>query len=687
MCGIAGAFAAGARVESETPSGEDRAVLAHRGPDHFGSWREQGVALLHWRLAIIDLTPAGNQPMRSADERFVICYNGEVYNFEQLRADIERHWRDAAGPRDVVAQAGVRTRARSWRGRSDTEVILEGFSVWGPDFLARLNGMFALALYDRETSRLYLSRDRAGIKPLYVWQRDDVLLFASEAKFFFRTESFDPGITANGLAAFFTYGHCYGENHVLEGVRQLDPGEVMTIQLAPNEVSLAVSRGRLSPRPRWNPVARNDDSAAEELRSVLSAAVARQLVADVPVGVLLSGGVDSSILTAVSAQLLGPDKTMAFTLGYPGAGPDFDEIEHARRVARHLGVQHHVYEASPDDLIQELERLVWHYDEPFADAAALNMLLLSRMIRSKVTVALAGEGSDELFGGYRRYHFEKVIRALGGFGSALGIFIRAAHLNRVAWMPRRFQVVLRAMGRRGAAARYSSYLESEIPIENILKPEWQRRVAVEACIQECYPDELSTGPVGQLCLADQRFWLPGTYLEKSDKGGMAHSLEIRVPFLDNEVIEFANTLPDNQRIRGRSRKCLLKRAFKDLVPAEVFQRFKRGFGVPVSGWLRGELREYYVDHVLSPGSRVDRFLQMPTVEACFRDHLRGAHDYSGLLWKCLILEIWLRHFERRFQRVDTRRRAADNPECQHLPVSSVGGGWVSRAVAPSAGAR
>ncbi len=637
MCGIAGAFATSVRVEFETGGAEDRAVLAHRGPDHFGSWLEPGVALRHWRLAILDLSPAGNQPMLSANERFALCYNGEAYNFQELRAEIEQQWRDTAEP-------------RRWRGRSDTEVIVEGFSLWGPDFLARLNGMFALALYDRQTRRLYLSRDRAGIKPLYVWQNNDVLLFASEAKFFFRAQSFDPAITASGLSAFFTYGHCYGGHHALQGVRQLEPGEVMTVQRAPDERSLVISRDRTAPRPRWNPVSRDDKRATEELKRVLSAAVARQLVADVPVGVLLSGGVDSSILTALSAQMMGPEQTMAFTLGYPGAGPDYDEIEHARRVAKHLGVQHHVYEASQDDLVQELEQLVWHYDEPFADAAALNLFLLSRMIRSKVTVALAGEGSDELFGGYRRYHVEKVIRALGGSGLALAAFVRAAHLNRVSWMPRRFQIVLRAMARRGAAARYSSYLDSEIPIETVLKPQWQRRIGVDGSIQYEYPDELHAGVVGHLCLADQQFWLPGTYLEKSDKGGMAHSLEIRVPFLDNEVVEFANTLPDHQRIRGRSRKWLLKEAFSDVIPAEVFQRFKRGFGVPVSRWLRGELRDYYVDLVLSRKSRVSQFLQMPTVEACFQDHLRGARDYSGLLWKCLVLEIWLRHLERGFER-------------------------------------
>jgi asparagine synthase (glutamine-hydrolysing) len=635
MCGIAGVFGSEEGVRTAGLDADSSMVLSHRGPDGFGFWRENGISLLHWRLAIIDLSSAGDQPMRSADGRFVLCYNGEVYNFQQLRAEIEQHWNGL----------------RRWRGRSDTEVIIEGVALWGPDFLSRLNGMFALAIYDREASKLYLARDRAGIKPLYVWQRNGVLLFASEAKLFFRTRPFAPGIDANGLAAFFTYGHCYGENNVLDGVRQLEPGEVITFhQRWPVSPSLVAVSSRSRPKAGWRPVSRDDSSAAAELRRVLSAAVARQLVADVPVGVLLSGGVDSSILTALTARLLGPEKTMAFTLGYPGMGPDSDEIDHARRVAKHLGVRHHVYEASDVDLIQELERLVWHYDEPFADAAALNVFLLSRMIRSRVTVAIAGEGSDELFGGYRRYQFEKVIRALGALGRGLCGLVRTARLPSVGWMPRRVQVVLRAMARRGAAARYSSYLEGEIPIETILKPEWQGRAGIAPAIQDGYPDELDEGTVSRLCLVDQHFWLPGTYLEKADKGGMAHGLEVRVPFLDDEVLDFANTLPDHQRIRGRSRKWLLKKAFEDMVPAEAFHRFKRGFGVPVSRWLRNELREYYVDQVLSSTARVNRYLQMRNLEAFFRDHLRGARDYSGLLWKCLVFEIWLRHFERGFQR-------------------------------------
>lgn len=661
MCGIAGSFG-----RPLVPDAEMARALHHRGPDSNGSWRDPTVSLLHWRLAIIDLSPAGSQPMVSSNGRYVISYNGEIYNFGELRVEIEQHWLRGA------AQEGAdgRPPGRAWRGRSDTEVIVEGVATFGVAFLSRLNGMFAIAIYDRQTRTLYLARDRAGIKPLYVWRRGALLLFASEAKFFFRACEFFPAVSASGLSAYFTYAHSYVGHHVLKDVTQLEPGEILTCDLAPTEKSeLLVRRGRLCLRPEWSPVDRSDAAAARELRALMVEVVSRQLVADVGVGVLLSGGIDSSILTALTARILGPASTMAFTLGYPGMGRDFDEIDHARRVAKHLGVQHFVYEASEKDLLDDLENVVWHFDEPFADAASLNVFALSRLIRSRVTVALAGEGSDELFGGYRRYQFEKAIRGLGLLGQALCAAVRIGALDRVGWLPRRAQVVLRAMSRRGSSARYSSYLQSELPAQSILKPEWFHDVGINACIEAGYPERLSAGPVSHLCIIDQQFWLPSTYLEKSDKASMAHSLEIRVPFLDNEVVDFANGLPDHQRIRGAGRKWLLRKAFGDLLPAEVFRRFKRGFAVPVGRWLRKELRSYYRDEVLSPSARVNAYLQMKTLQKCFRDHQLGVRDYSGVLWQSLLLEIWLRQVERGFRRseplkadpIPEQKRAAAGP--------------------------
>jgi len=672
MCGIAGSLNLPSQFPTEGPGAAFREVMAHRGPDDFGFWQGDGVALLHWRLSVIDLSPAGHQPMVSLDGRFVICYNGEVYNYQQLRRDVEDAWNARASGQGNSSDRGT----APWRGRSDTEVILEGFALWGIELLRRLNGIFAIAIYDRQLRRLYLARDRAGVKPLYFYERADAILFASEAKYFFLDSSFAPAVDREGLGAFFTYGTCYGAHHVLAGVRQVDPGEVLICQATPASpgASSVTARERLCPPPAWSPVRRSDADATRQLRQLLTEVVARQLVADVPVGVLLSGGVDSSILTALTAQLMGPSQTEAFTLGYAGMGSDYDEIEHARRVARHLGVRHHVYEAAQDDLVQVLEQLVWHYDEPFADAAALNMYVLSRFIRSRVTVALAGEGSDELFGGYRRYHMEKVIRSFGPLVGAFSALVRATHAHKLPGVPRRLQVALRAIARPGAPSRYSSYLESEIPITALLRPEWQVPVAVNSAIRDGYPDRIEGGTVGHLCAVDQAFWLPSTYLEKSDKGGMAHSLEVRVPFLDNALVAFANTLSDDQRIRGLRRKWLLREAFGGMLPSEVFTRFKRGFGVPVSRWFRRELRTYYGDQVLAPDARIHRYVQTSVLEDAFREHVRGSRDYSGLLWKSLVFEIWLRHLERGFKRELCGHRVARTEAAALGPQGAGGGG-------------
>ena len=482
----------------------------------------------------------------------------------------------------------------------------------GREVLDRLNGMFGLALYDREAKRLYLARDRMGIKPLYVWREGSRLAFASEAKFFFTLPDFIARVNPGGLASFFLYGHGYDSARVLEGIRQLQPAELLTIESETGRCSsssIVPTAARVANRlgaAKEMPV----KSAIRAVRETLSRAVERQVVADVPVGVFLSGGVDSSILTALCAQLLGPAATKSFTLGYTGFNMDFNEVEEARAIAKHLGVKHYVYEASSRDLIDGLEQMVWHYDEPFGDAAALNMMVLSRLVRTEVTVALAGEGSDELFGGYRRYQVERLIRKLGPLSLLAQDLVRTTAAFQLKKMPRRLAILLRSLSYKTAGRRYSAYFESGIDLDALIRPEWRSDFDPRRRLEELYPDELNgIEPVSALCWADQRFWLVDTYMEKSDKGSMANSLEVRVPFLDNEVVDLANTLPDRFRLRGRQGKWLLKRAFSDLLPEQVFVRRKRGFGVPVSGWLRHELRDFFADTVISPTSRCARVLR------------------------------------------------------------------------------
>lgn len=654
MCGVAGIVQLKpGNVADPMDPARVRPILAHRGPDDFGAWREDGAELFHWRLSILDLSSAGHQPMISRDGRFVICYNGEVYNSGELRRESDAAWNRTAhdaSSTDVRVAGGGR-----WRGHSDTEVVLEGFARCGSSILDRLNGMFALAVYDRQDRTMWLARDRMGIKPLYIWENGELLLFASEPKFFFVHPSFSGAVNSDGLAAFFTYGHSTGRWRMLQGVRQLEPGETLRVKCGEPPRS-----DRFCVRPAWRAREWTDEKAVREVRAILERVVQRQLVSDVPVGVLLSGGVDSSILTLLTARILGPSSTQTFTLVYPEFGEDFNELEEARAMARHLGVQHHVVEASTTDAIEGIEKMVWQYDEPFADAAAVNVLLLSRLIRNHVTVALAGEGSDELFGGYRRYQVEQWFRRFAVPAALLSAAFRWANLQRVPYLPRRLQIVLRSMSQRSAGARYSAYFESGVNLLELIRPEWRSTIDLRETLELLYPDTLGCPPIAALCLADQQWWLPDTYLEKSDKGSMAQSLELRVPFLDNEVVEFANSLPDRLRVRGRSGKWLLKEAFRNQVPPGVFGRFKRGFAVPLSQWFRGELADYFEGRVLSASSRSALYLDVATLNRLHAEHRRGECDHANVLWQALIFEIWLGHLHRCFTAPETvPRRTVD----------------------------
>lgn len=559
--------------------------------------------------------------MVSRNGRFVIVYNGEAYNLDRLRIEVE-----AAHPHHALP----------WRGHSDTEVLLEGFAAFGSRFLTRVDGMFALAVYDARDRTLVLTRDRAGIKPLYVWQGEGLLLFASEAKLFFQHPAFRAAVDPDGLAAFFTYGHSTGACRMLKGLRQLEPGELLCLR-----DGVAEAPDRICPRPVWRHREWTDAEAIREIQTVLPRVVERQLVADVPVGVLLSGGVDSSILTALSARSLGPSRTPAFTLVYPEFGKDFNELEAARAVARHLGVQHHVLEARASDLIGSMESLVWHYDEPFADAAALNVMALSRLVREHVTVALAGEGSDELFGGYRRYRMERGFWRFPAVTRQMGRLSRMLGLHRARRIPRRLQILLRVLSHPTPADRYSAYFESGANPTDLILPPWRSARDSRATLRALFDENLASSPVAAMCLADQRFWLPDTYLEKSDKGSMAHSLELRVPFLDNEVIELANSLPDRMRVRRNVGKWLLRQAFRDLVPPGTFERFKRGFSVPLESWFRGELGRYFADRVLRPSARCAEYLDLKVLDRLHSEHAQGAFDRSNVLWQALLFEVWL----------------------------------------------
>jgi asparagine synthase (glutamine-hydrolysing) len=587
--------------------------------------------------------------MLSSDGRYVLAYNGEVYNCAELRDEIENAWRTEAVAGRIPGVADGTGKPRRWRGHSDTEIVVEGCALFGTAFLRRLNGIFAIALYDCVEGTLTLARDRAGVKPLYIWYDHEVFLFASEAKFFFQHPLFRPEVSPEGLTQFVTYGHSTQAARMLKGVSQLAPGHELHITRPFGASWMSAKPERFCPPLRHHVRTRSPEGAAKELRQLLEHVVESQLVSDVPVGVFLSGGVDSSILTALAARALGPSATKAFTLTYAGCGADFDELAASEAVAKHLGVQHLVFRAKPEDLIARLEEVVWHYDEPFADAAALNVFALSELVRSHVTVALAGEGSDELFGGYRRYAAERLMRKTGPGLTPLRFFasVLGSVPNR---LPRRLAILFRSLSAATSAERYSAYFENGISAVDLIQPRWQCLGDPRSTLRQLYPEQLDTEPVAALCLADQQFWMVDTYLEKSDKGSMAHSLEIRVPFLDNRMVEFANSLPDHFRIWKGQRKWLLRAAFADVLPAWVFTRFKRGFGVPVNQWFRKELRDYFAERVLGPKALISEYLRQPVLQSLHDQHCRGERDWSLVLWQALLFELWLSQVANGFHR-------------------------------------
>ena len=628
MCGIAGIVGIDPLMLSFFQDESAlRPILQHRGPDGFGMSTWESGSMLHWRLAVQDISPAGAQPMTCQSGRYTLVYNGEIYNKQYVRDKIHECCDSLGKSRP------------SWIGSSDTEVIVEALSALGLSALSLLNGMFAVAIRNNLTNEVWLARDRMGIKPLYVAIREKSIAYASEAKLLVACGAVKGTISRTGLMGYLTYGHSAESVRPFSGVIKLPPGELMQIRVGNGVISHHCER--FCDPLTWRKRDLTLRKGAKQLRSVLTNAIVRQLVSDVGVGVLLSGGVDSSILAGVVAQEMGPKETVCFTLGYENGGADADETTSAADIARYYGVQHIIVRPSVEDVIHAIPRVVWHFDEPFADAAAINVYLICREIRKSVTVALAGEGSDELFGGYRRYQSERMLRRYPRSASIAQILTRRIRSVGGLRIPRRVQLLLDSIQQTNAVKRYTSYFRNDdqllrrLQFADTVAPQDEQWMAA-------YAQSHQWPLIAGMCIDDQRCRLAESYLEKSDKASMAHSVEIRVPFLDNEVVEFANGLPDDLRVRGRVGKVVLKEAFRDLVPREVLNRFKRGFGIPLAPWFRGILGDYFASQVLAVGSRSREMFNLSSIDRLFTEHRIRGVDHSKVLWNILVLEVWLK---------------------------------------------
>lgn len=614
MCGIAGFAGRPGHSGGAAILNRMNGTLAHRGPDAEGTFLEPdgSAGLAHRRLAVIDLSETGAQPMHGASGDHVIAFNGEIYNFRELRADL--------------AARGAR-----FRGNSDTEVILAAYREWGIDCVRRFIGMFAFALWDRNGKTLLLARDRLGIKPLFYYRTGDLLLFGSELKALLCHPALSPEIDDAALQHYLQFQYVPAPLCILRQCRKLLPGHVATFS----------ADGEWKEVPYWMPEPffrapspfRSEEEAEEELDALIRSSVRYRMISDVPLGAFLSGGIDSSLVVGVM-QSLSTRPVRTFSIRFKEEG--YDEGEYARRVAAHLGTEHHEKFCTREEALPLIRRLPDFYDEPFADSSAIPTMMVSDFCRQSVTVSLSGDGGDELFCGYPRYDW-----------------LRLA--ERFSWVPpplrRAASLVLRRLPfrdarRAGTVFRYDGSENVYLPMVGIV--EKHRLPAIVPRVHDdrvlrffgTFRENGDLPPVKQAMLCDLRTYLPDDILTKVDRASMAVGLEARVPLLDHRIVEFSGGLPLAWTFPGKEQKRILRRVLYRYVPRELIDRPKMGFGVPLEEWFREEWKEIIREYLDGHRIRRERFFLEEGVRSLVDEHLCGRRNHFHRLWALVMFGMW-----------------------------------------------
>ena len=634
MCGITGTVWREPRhaVDAEALA-KMTDVISHRGPDDSQTWLNTdhqdaygnpvGIGLGFRRLSIIDLSGA-RQPMSNEDGTVRMVFNGEIYNFKTLRRRLE-------GSGHRFATDG------------DGESILHLYEDIDTDCFSHLNGMFAIAIWDFKKHRLVLARDRIGQKPLYYAVNNNRIVFGSELKCLAQVPGVCEEIDPAAIDEFLTYQYIPHPGTIWKGARKLAPGHFAVFE-----------NGKVRVERYWNfdptlekPISKSD--ACEQLRELLTDSVQLRLQSDVPLGSFLSGGIDSSLITAI-AQSISDQPVRTFSIGFPVA--DFDETTYAAQVAKHLGTKHQRFEVTPSG-VDVIDKLVWHYDEPFGDSSAVPTWYLSELTRKEVTVALSGDGGDELFAGYERYQalwlsrlMQKVfpIHRLPG----IGLVQKLPDSDKRRSIIRRGKRFLEALG-QSTARRYLNWLQI---FPERLRAELYADDFVETLpgddpfdfLDSAWRRSYGRDDVTRASLTDVFTYLPCDLCTKVDIASMGHSLEVRQPMLDHRVVEFAASLPVNLKFRGRRGKLILQDTFGSMIPSSIFTRKKMGFGIPIAGWFRDELKPMVHDTLLASDSRIASYFRPEVVAELVRSHETSEQNHGYRLWNLLILEKWLRQW-------------------------------------------
>ncbi len=647
MCGICGEidFNNGVRVEAIRRMSK---TLAHRGPDDEGMVFIEGsrsievkhplplapdkdvfeVALGHRRLSIIDLSEAGHQPMCNEDGTIWIVFNGEIYNFQELRE-------------------GLKKKGHRFKSNSDTEVILHAYEEWRIDCLSQFRGMFAFAIWDSNLQRLFMARDRLGKKPLVYFRQNGRLAFASEIKALLQLPGLEKKVNDIAIDNYLTYQYVPSPDTIFKEIKKLPPAHYL---LYGRDGSMKVAR-------YWE-LNFNQDSQThpdikeleDKVRTELEESVRLRLISDVPLGAFLSGGVDSSLVVGIMAKMSSkPVKT--FSIGFEEK--EFDELTYARLVSKHFATEHHEFIVKPN-AIEILPKLVWHYNEPFADSSAIPTYYVAKMTRDYVKVVLTGDAGDENFAGYPRYLRSKLLL----------FFLKMPKSFRSDFFPPFLRTIARLHWREKTFNRLAAYIES-VSSNQVRNYAEQVTICNATGKEDLYSSEFSEITRGtdsvqyllskfdevrikdlidQLLYLDINTYLPEDLLVKMDIATMANSLEARVPFLDHQLMEFSATIPSNLKLRGRIAKYILKETFKTFLPEVIFKRRKMGFGVPVSRWFRNELKDYIYEILLDRRTLGRGYFTREGVERLLNDHITLRYDHSSKIWALLFLEMWFRVF-------------------------------------------